>query len=89
MVWQKGLAALAAAVATLAIIGVLAWRKGRLWCTAVCPVGTFLGFFSRFALLRPRIEESACKNCGLCEKACKSGCIDAAAQAVDTSRCVA
>lgn len=89
MVWQKGLAALASAVATLAIIGVLAWRKGRLWCTVVCPVGTFLGFFSRFALLRPRIEESACKNCGLCEKACKSGCIDATAGIVDTSRCVA
>ena len=88
MVWQKGLAALAAAVATLALIGVLAWRKGRLWCTAVCPVGTFLGFFSRFAVLRPRIEESACKNCGLCEKACKSGCIDATAGTVDTSRCV-
>ena len=88
MLWQKGLAALAAAVATLALIGVLAWRKGRLWCTAVCPVGTFLGFFSRFAVLRPRIEESACKNCGLCEKACKSGCIDATAGTVDTSRCV-
>ena len=88
MVWQKGLAALAAAVVTLALIGVLAWRKGRLWCTAVCPVGTFLGFFSRFAVLRPRIEESACKNCGLCEKACKSGCIDATAGTVDASRCV-
>ncbi len=88
MLWQKGLAALAAAVATLVLIGVLAWRKGRLWCTAVCPVGTFLGFFSRFAVLRPRIEESACKNCGLCEKACKSGCIDATAGTVDTSRCV-
>ena len=89
MVWQKGLAALAAAVATLALIGVLALRKGRMWCNAVCPVGTFLGFFSRFAVLRPRIEGSACTNCGLCEKACKSGCIDATARTVDTSRCVA
>lgn len=89
MVWQKGIAALASAVATLAVIGVLVWRKGRLWCNAVCPVGTFLGFFSRFAVLRPRIEENTCKNCGLCEKACKSGCIDAAAGTVDTSRCVA
>lgn len=89
MVWQKGIAALASAVATLAVVGVLVWRKGRLWCNAVCPVGTFLGFFSRFAVLRPRIEENTCKNCGLCEKACKSGCIDAAAGTVDTSRCVA
>ncbi|MTJ92759.1 MAG: 4Fe-4S dicluster domain-containing protein [Desulfovibrio sp.] len=89
MVWQKGIAALASAGATLAVIGVLAWRRGRLWCNAVCPVGTFLGFFSRFAVLRPRIEENACKNCGLCEKACKSGCIDTTAGTVDTSRCVA
>lgn len=89
MVWQKGIAALASAVATLAVVGVLVWRKGRLWCNAVCPVGTFLGFFSRFAVLRPRIEENTCKNCGLCEKACKSGCIDATAGTVDTSRCVA
>ena len=89
VVWQKGLAALASAVATLALIGVLAWRKGRLWCNAVCPVGTFLGFFSRFAVLRPRIEGSTCKNCGLCEKACKSGCIDLASGTVDASRCVA
>ena len=89
MVWQKGIAALASAVATLAVVGVLVWRKGRLWCNAVCPVGTFLGFFSRFAVLRPRIEENTCKNCGLCEKACKSDCIDATAGTVDTSRCVA
>lgn len=89
MVWQKGLAALVAAAATLAVIGVLSWRSGRLWCNAVCPVGTFLGFLSRFSLLKPRISESACKKCGLCEKACKASCIDAEAGTVDSSRCVA
>ena len=89
MVWQKGLAALASAVGTLAVIGVLSWRNGRLWCNAVCPVGTFLGFLSRFSLFQPRISASDCKKCGLCEKACKSGCIDADAGTVDGSRCVA
>ncbi len=89
MVWQKGLAALAAAAVTLAVIGVLSWRSGRLWCNAVCPVGTFLGFLSRFSLFRPRISGGACKKCGLCEKACKASCIDADAGSVDASRCVA
>ena len=88
LVWQKGLAALAAAALTLAVIGVLAWRNGRLWCNAVCPVGTFLGFLSRFSLFQPRINASACKKCGLCEKACKAGCINAEAGTVDASRCV-
>lgn len=89
LVWQKGLAALVAAAATLAVIGILAWRNGRLWCNAVCPVGTVLGFLSRFSLFQPRINESACKKCGLCEKACKASCIDADAGSVDASRCVA
>lgn len=89
LVWQKGLAALVAAAATLAVVGILAWRNGRLWCNAVCPVGTVLGFLSRFSLFQPRINESACKKCGLCEKACKASCIDADAGNVDASRCVA
>lgn len=89
LVWQKGLAALVAAAATLAVVGILAWRNGRLWCNAVCPVGTVLGFLSRFSLFQPRINESACKKCGLCEKACKASCIDADAGSVDASRCVA
>lgn len=89
LVWQKGLAALAAAAATLAVVGVLSWRSGRLWCNAICPVGTVLGFLSRFSLFQPRINEGACKKCGLCEKACKASCIDADAGIVDASRCVA
>ncbi|MFT3959123.1 MAG: 4Fe-4S binding protein [Desulfovibrio sp.] len=67
MVWQKGLAALAAAAVTLAVIGVLSWRPGG--CGAIgLPCGNFLGFLSRFSLFQPRINESTCKKCGLCER---------------------
>ena len=62
LVWQKGLAALAAAAVTLAVVGGLSWRSGRLWCNAVCPVGTTLGLLSRFSLFQLRINESACKK---------------------------
>lgn len=79
----------AVALTTLIIIAVLAWRGGRTYCNTLCPVGTVLGFFSRFALLRPVINVDRCKNCSLCARQCKGSCIDYKNHRVDTSRCVA
>lgn len=87
-VWQKGAAALWLAAATLLVVGVMAWRSGRAWCNTLCPVGTFLGFLSRRALIRPRINEHKCTRCGLCAKGCKASCIDEGSGAIDGSRCV-
>ncbi len=70
------------------VLGVLAFLYGRAYCNSICPVGTFLSFFSRFSLLRVRINEDNCKHCGLCEKNCKARAIDAKAGTVDYSRCV-
>ena len=39
-VWVRSVGTLAVAVATLLIIGVLAWRNGRTYCNTICPVGT-------------------------------------------------
>lgn len=39
---------LAIAVATMLLVSYLAWRSGRTYCNTVCPVGTVLGFLSRF-----------------------------------------
>lgn len=79
----------AVALATFIIIAILAWRGGRTYCNTICPVGTVLGFFSRFALLRPVIDADKCKNCSLCARQCKASCIDFRNHRVDTSRCVA
>ncbi len=87
-VWQKGLPALIAAVLTLGVIGLLAWKSGRTWCNTLCPVGTILGYCSRIALLRPRIDAENCVHCGQCAKNCKASCIDAAHAVIDASRCV-
>ena len=76
------------AAVAFVIIAVLAWRNGRTWCNTICPVGTTLGFFSRFALFRPVINTDACKNCHACEKKCKAACIDIANHKIDYSRCV-
>jgi ferredoxin len=87
-VWQKGLAALAAATATLAVLGVLAWRGGRIWCNTLCPVGIFLGQINRVAVIRPRLDREKCVHCGMCERVCKAQCIDAEGGTLDASRCV-
>ncbi|MBR5703622.1 MAG: 4Fe-4S binding protein [Bacteroidales bacterium] len=73
---------------TLLAVGLLAWFTGREYCNSICPVGTTLSFFSRFALFRPVIDSSKCKECGLCGLNCKASCIDTANQKIDYSRCV-
>ena len=88
-VWLKSGVSLAVAIATLVVVGFLALRRGRTWCSTVCPVGTTLGLFSRFALLRPVIDADKCKNCRQCEKNCKASCIDIENHKIDYSRCVA
>ena len=88
-VWIRGGATLVVAVLTLAVLVVLAWRNGRTYCNTVCPVGTLLGFLSRYAWLRPVIDTSKCVNCNLCERNCKSSCIHIKEHAIDYSRCVA
>ncbi len=72
----------------LVVIVALALEGGRTWCNTICPVGTVLSFFSRFALFRPMIDASKCKSCHLCEKQCKSSCIDIKNKKIDYSRCV-
>ncbi len=87
-VWLKGLSTLIVAAATLIVLAILAWRNGRTYCNTICPVGTVLSFFSRFAMFRPVIDREKCKNCKLCEHRCKAVCINIAEHKIDYSRCV-
>jgi ferredoxin len=66
----------------------MAWKKGRLYCNTVCPVGTLLGYISKFSLFKIVIDQDNCKSCGVCAKECKASCIDSKNKFVDTSRCV-
>ncbi len=88
-VWVKSGTSLVVAVATLVVVGFLAVRRGRTWCSTVCPVGTVLGLVSRFSLFKPVIDADQCKNCRQCERNCKASCIDIANHRIDYSRCVA
>ncbi|MDR2441509.1 MAG: 4Fe-4S binding protein [Planctomycetaceae bacterium] len=76
------------ALTALLFTGILSFLFGRRYCNTVCPVGTILGFISRFSRYKIRLK-SACVSCGLCEKSCKGECIDSKNKTVDSSRCVA
>ena len=76
------------AAITFVVVTVLAWIGGRTYCNLICPVGTTLSFFSRFALFRPMIDTEKCKSCHVCEKKCKASCIDIDNKKIDYSRCV-
>ena len=88
-VWLKSLPTFIIAVLTFIIIGALAWRNGRTYCNTICPVGTVLGFISKFSLFRIEIDKEKCKKCNLCARRCKAACIYIPNAAVDHSRCVA
>lgn len=87
-VWLKSLPTLIVAAVTFIVVVVLAWRNGRTYCNTICPVGTTLSFFSRFAMFRPVIDKSKCKSCHACERKCKAACIDVYNHRIDYSRCV-
>ena len=87
-VWLRSLPTFLIALATLVLVVVLAWKNGRTYCNTICPVGTTLSFFSRFAMFRPVIDTQKCKNCKQCEHQCKAACIDIDHHKIDYSRCV-
>ena len=88
-VWLKSLPTFIIALVTLVAVVILAWKNGRTYCNTICPVGTTLSFFSRFAAFRPVIDASKCKSCHLCEHKCKAACIDIdGGKTIDYSRCV-
>ena len=87
-VWLKSLPTFIIAAVTFVVLVVLAWRNGRTYCNTICPVGTVLGFFSRYSLFRPVIDAEKCTNCSLCSRKCKAACINHKEHRIDYSRCV-
>lgn len=88
-VWIKSMPTFIIAIVTLIILIVLAGRNGRTYCNTICPVGTVLGFLSRYSLFRIAINTEKCNNCTLCSRNCKAACINSKEHQIDYSRCVA
>lgn len=74
----------------LVFIGIAyySYKRGRLFCNTICPVGTFLGLLSKVSFLKIQFNEDNCTKCGKCIGECKSECIDLKNFTVDHSRCV-
>jgi len=91
-VGEPSVAVIAWSVGLFAFVLLMTFYRARWWCNRVCPVGTFLGLFSRLAVFRVRIDATTCVRCGLCAKACDKGALavkDDGAVAADASQCVA
>ncbi|MBN1858997.1 4Fe-4S binding protein [Candidatus Bipolaricaulota bacterium] len=45
----------------------------RFWCRYLCPMGALLSLFNRVSLLRLRLQEHKCTDCGTCATKCPMG----------------
>jgi ferredoxin len=62
--------------------------RSRFFCGTLCPAGTILGALNVLALVRVRLDAGACTSCGVCERVCRTGCIDAKKKRHDPWGCV-
>jgi polyferredoxin len=55
------------------LVGVLFLNRfiPRFWCRVLCPLGAFLGVFSRFALFGMEKDHAKCTDCNLCLVHCQ------------------
>ena len=55
------------------LVGVLFMNRfiPRFWCRVLCPLGAFLGVFSRFALFGMEKDHAKCTDCNLCLVHCQ------------------
>ncbi len=74
--------------APLIILVLLVLWKNRIFCTTLCPVGTFLGLCSKYGIFKMYISPDICKKCGQCEKECPAGAIDSEKKTLDNERCI-
>lgn len=79
---------MAVAIAFFSLVTILSAFWGRIYCNSVCPVGSFLGLLGKYSMFRMEVNESKCKECGLCRLYCKSECLDSKNKHIDYSRCV-
>jgi polyferredoxin len=54
------------------LIGFISWSvlSSRPFCRTTCPLGAFYALFSRFQLIKLKLNEDNCTKCGACHKVC-------------------
>lgn len=74
------------AISFAAIVILTIWKR-RIFCTAICPIGTILGLLAKHSYFKMKIG-SKCIKCGACVRACPAGCIELLHKEVDNERCL-
>jgi len=75
-------------IVLLLIVAYFSYKRGRIICNVICPVGTLLGMISKKSVLKIQLDKNSCTKCGKCAGICKSECIDIKTQSIDYTRCV-
>jgi MauM/NapG family ferredoxin protein len=70
----------------LSIIAANYWRK-RFWCRYICPTGALLSLFSRFAVIKRKVNKEKCNDCMLCASSCDMRAIKEHPQETVLSEC--
>jgi polyferredoxin len=54
------------------LLGFTVWSvfTSRPFCRTTCPLGAFYALFSRFQLIKLKLNEQSCTSCGLCHGVC-------------------
>ncbi len=76
-------------VLIILVLTIMAGKHGRLYCNTICPVGTILGWISRYSAFRIDYDRMKCSKCGKCSFACKAECMNIKDLTIDYTRCVA
>lgn len=74
-------------IISVLLILTIVFFKNRLFCTNICPVGAILGCLSKFSANKIYMTED-CISCGICERNCPAGCIDACENKIDNEMCL-
>ncbi|MCE5203757.1 MAG: 4Fe-4S binding protein [Actinomycetia bacterium] len=75
----------------LAVLGVAlagSFVYDRFFCKYLCPMGAFLGLFSKASLFRVTRTTANCIDCRACDKACPMNVTVSAVQKVDSPECI-
>lgn len=60
----------------------------RFFCKYLCPMGAFLGVFSKLSVLNIARDAETCTSCSLCDKACPMNVPVSTADTVTASECI-
>lgn len=66
---------------------VLGWRERKLWCRFLCPAGALYGLLGWWRLLDVKVDQPACRGCGICRQVCTMQVAAGSAVPLDRLNC--